>query len=564
MANKHYEYKVYKAGVYAGNIPKVTSEFTYSQDVNTAGAELNIEIGATLETAGATLTRDIVVDENGFYITDEGGNPIYASEVYSFATIPVDVGSRVDVWMSDANNLSGAIVFTGQIISWEFDYIRSSIVVRVQSFGVFLDQYIIGAPAYSVVTSNATTNQETTVYPIIGRTSGQISKVYQTFTVPLPTVLGSVKIKGRVTLPVLIEADVYAGNPLTGGTLLETFLAIFSNTTSQDLVFNYSLNKPLTPGVTYYIAAYPLVGTTAANPVYFSSNSTDVYASGQMYTATDGGGNISAAPQDLYFSVYAGNITSLTATFNSYDPGNIARILASSFNLLNSGVTSDTASIDLTGTTVSYMFSSNTYLEGIKKCLELAPGGWYWYLDASTGKIHLHRKSVSPDHTFVIGQHIKGLSISQTLDNMKNIVYYSGSTSGGTTNLLTINSDAGSVAAYGQWLDRQSDGRVTSTSTANTISSGILTDSSRPSFRTTVSILAIQYDIESIKLGQMVQFRSGNSITTGLMLQIVGFTRFPDYVELRLDSFLPTVAHRIEDIERNLTLLQTNANPTTL
>lgn len=269
-----------------------------------------------------------------------------------------------------------------------------------------------------------------------------------------------------------------------------------------------------------------------------------------------------------------------TLAYNSYDPSNILKDVIDKFHTYEGspiGYTSD--SIDLTGTTVSYTFNTNTYREAVNKCVELAPQGWYWTI-SSSGIVYFKCKSETPLHNFALNKHLDSLYPEYTLENVKNEVYVIGAESGGT-NLFIRKRNVDSVAAYGRRVEKISDSRVSVSATAITMANKILNEKAEPLRRTQMKIIDNNgrvgkgYDIESVRVGDTLQVYA---ITTGSLepnlwdnvfwdvdvwdnvmsseltdnMQIVDISYTPDYIDIVATNRLPEISKRIEDINRNL------------
>ena len=249
-------------------------------------------------------------------------------------------------------------------------------------------------------------------------------------------------------------------------------------------------------------------------------------------------------------------------TYNSYDPSDILKNIIDLYTTDGGIVSYDTTTIDDTNTVVSYTFNTSTTLDGVKKSLELAPSDWYWYLDMRNNLIHFHDRPNTPKHTFVLGKHIKELDIEQYIDDITNVIYFSGGDTGGGNNLYLKFTDPTSETNYRRGLKLYSDNRVTLTDSATIIAQSELERNSTPRYRSSVVILDRVYDIETIELGDLVTFRNFDNYVDELEMQVVGIDYNPNMVRLQLDTLLPRVSKRLEDIRRNLNKQETLSNPT--
>lgn len=250
-----------------------------------------------------------------------------------------------------------------------------------------------------------------------------------------------------------------------------------------------------------------------------------------------------------------------TVAFNSYDPSDIVRDGLDAFaTASDSDISYDASTIDDTGTVVSYTFKLNTYLELLKKSIELAPSDWFFYLDMGSSLINFKGRPSEPDHYFHLGREIESLELRGNIEGVVNDVYFVGAETAGVP--LYKRYTETPAARTRRALRRISDSRVSLEDTAELISAGENERNNQILYRSTLRILDKMYDIESIKLGQLIGFRNfGNYIDT-LEMQIVGRRYTPEAVELQLGTLLPKVSKRVEDLSRNLKTAENENVPT--
>lgn len=263
------------------------------------------------------------------------------------------------------------------------------------------------------------------------------------------------------------------------------------------------------------------------------------------------------ADLDQYVLEDAGDTT---VTYSSDDPSDIVRDALDRFNAEGGVVTYDSNSVETTSTTVSYTFRVNTFLEVLRKAIELAPFDWYWYVDVGDDLVYFKDKPTEVSHTFVLGKHIEGLDLESSIEDITNVVYFTGGETAGV-NLFKKYTDATSISTYRRGLKRISDHRVTLDASADLISEAEIERNSVPRYKTSLVILDSVYDIETIRLGQLVTFRNFGNYIDELELQIVGLSYTPDKVTLQLDTLYPSVNKRVEDLRRNLVELDNVNTP---
>lgn len=255
------------------------------------------------------------------------------------------------------------------------------------------------------------------------------------------------------------------------------------------------------------------------------------------------------------------NGTDTTVPYFTTDPGSIVKDALDKFTAAGGRVDYQGSSVALTGTTVSYTFRLNTYLEVIRKALELAPYDWYWYVGLGDDTVYFNARPTTASHTFILGQHVKELNVEYSIEDITNEIRFTGGEVTPDVNLYKKYTDATSIANYRRGLKRISDHRVTDSTTADLIADGELDRNSIPRYRSSITILDEVYEIESIQLGQLVTFRNFGNYIDSLNLQVVAIRYEPDQVTLQLDTLLPSVNKRIEDLKRNLVELDNEQNP---
>lgn len=297
--------------------------------------------------------------------------------------------------------------------------------------------------------------------------------------------------------------------------------------------------------------------------------------------------NYSASGRVLPCAIYCLDGTT-EVVYTSTDPSEILIDIIDKYNFLGGNVTYDDDSIDLTGTTVSYTFNTNTILEAVNKVVELCPENWYYYIDQATNLIHLHEKTNTPDHLFSLERDIADARFEKRIEDLVNTVYFTG---GGTPPLYKKYTNANSVSKYGVKSQKYTDQRVTDEDTAEIIANTILETRSEPELRVKLEIIDsnnnqdMGYDLESIDVGEVVSVRNVSQ-QVGLSTWDVGrwddaYWDFDVYnlssiqmqvqkIEYKEDTMIiyastlaVDVNKRIEDINRNLEASQTVNNPST-
>lgn len=261
------------------------------------------------------------------------------------------------------------------------------------------------------------------------------------------------------------------------------------------------------------------------------------------------------------YAVDNGGVT--TVAYSSQDPGTIARSVMDLYIAQGGVLGYTTTTIELAGTIVSYTFKTTTVMDAIKKILQLSPSDWSWYVDMSTNEVHLMSRPVTPNHYFILGKHIEKFELQEYIDDIVNRVLFVGGEVSPGVNLYKKYEDTDSISNYRVGLKIMTDDRVTDETTADILAENEIDRAKDPRYRSTITILDSVYEIESIHLGDLIGFRNFGNYVDLLTMQVVGIDYAPDRVQLQLDTLLPRVSKRVEDIKRNLDNSLTLANPST-
>lgn len=248
-----------------------------------------------------------------------------------------------------------------------------------------------------------------------------------------------------------------------------------------------------------------------------------------------------------------------TVKFLTYDPSDIVREAMTKFvsdsSAYNTYTMRTDSSISTTGTVVSYTFRVNTYADVLDKVLELMPSDWYYYIGLGDNTVYFRQRAVTPKYRFFLGKHIKALDLRGSIADTVNRVLFTG---GGDPALFVERVEAPAPRTR-RSLELLSDGRVTVQNSAEIIADGSIDGKNKIRYRTSVEILSSVFDIESLRVGDMVGFGNFDNFVDGLVMQIVGISYSPDIAQLQLDSKPPTINKRLSDLYRNMKV-QENQN----
>lgn len=245
--------------------------------------------------------------------------------------------------------------------------------------------------------------------------------------------------------------------------------------------------------------------------------------------------------------------------FNSEDPSDIARAVIDYAQTQGAHINYDSASIEDTGTTVSYTFNLNTISECLAKIVELCPAQWYWTYDPGNDLYSLKSRPTTPARYFTKQLDASKARLRRSIASLVNEVYFTG---GGEPALLVNSVDAPAQAAWRRGIAKISDQRVTNQPTAELLAQSTIDQYKEPSFVGSITVNGNHPEaIETIELGELAGFSNFGDYLDELELQIVGLTYNIDTIDFDLDRVLPRITKRIEDLKRNLDTVEQQNNP---
>lgn len=567
---KEYIYKIYKSTRFLGVLDNVKSPFKYSLDLNTSATSITVVVG--LDTDVASQNVEPLLDESSNILLDESDQILYEERrpdvIGSFnpdALIQED--NIVKVYEISDENPNGVIVFDGYIESWASKFSPGSEEASFIAVSRSIDMadYIIEELPTNDVSQTTGANEAYIFYEL----GTGWNYVGQSFVVggAVDNITSiTVKLKGLSTTPQPVTLSVY-DNPYFLGTPIGTVIRDVAGTTAQEYAFAFAERLSVVSG-TYYFSLTTTADTSNYITVYYA-DATNPYADGIMYNSNysggSGGGNWYPVPtgaysdgSDLYFiTSYSSGATN--SPFSLEDPSNILTTIIDQYNSYGGSVTLDPA-LALTGNEASYTFKVNTVLEGVKKCLELAPSDWFYYVDPATNILYFKQTNTEPDHIFIRGRHLNDITIAGTVEQVRNIIYFTGGDTGsGNLYLKRINAD--SLANRRRRVERISDNRVTQTPTAELITDNFANSRGNTQYSSPIIINSDTYDISTINVGDTVKIAGFGNFIDDLILQIVRMTKNDDSVELVIGILLQRQSDALVDALSNLDKLQTVDNP---
>jgi hypothetical protein len=567
---KRYLYQVYDyLGTYLGLLPNVISEFASSQEINTAGAQINIEVGVSVDTAIQpvdTLTDEsgnTLTDESSSTLTTEGQTPIISPG--GGVTAFINNGNMVKIYEISYWNPNGKCLFLGTMQRWEAAFGgqggEDKVTILCYSDGNDLDNYLMRANPYTLTTDVSQTSQNASVTISQGtQAPGDNGFNFwgQTWT-PGGGVTNLAGISVLLNGAAFVTIYAYDGPELNN--LLGSVVKPVIVTSATEVQFQFPNPITLTPGATYFF----VVAVSPGNSITLYYSSTGPYASGSLYNA-NGSGSIDSAAyllqtgDDLYFKTFSGT-GSTKGTFTSLDPTTgMLETFMTDYAVRGGLITYTSSTIQATGLSLTAGYNTNTILEGIKQVLTLCPNGFYWYVDLGTDVLYMQQTNDSADVVFTKGLHLDAISIVASIVDLVNTAYFSGGLVSGS-NIYVSYSDADSLGLYGPHLDRPSNLNITDTNTAHQAAVADVEPNKDEKYQTTVTVVDKTMDTTLLKPGMVVGFNGFGTWIDDLLVQIVRVDYGPEEVALTLGALPKRMHPEFDKALRSLNALNTVDNP---
>lgn len=452
----------------------------------------------------------------------------------------------------------GRTIFRGYVPRWELPLDGSKITSEIRSYSQDLANIILTTNDSPDIDNSATTED---YYGLAGGGPTDVFYLAQTFTVSGgPKTYSKVRVfpfAGWFT-DVPFSISVIGGTPSSPGTNYGSG----DGSVNRDFPVPYYdvvFDSPITlADGTYHFNFETEYMKTGGNPTYpINFYKSAAYAGGSVYYNTNDTGLVNDTGSDIAFILYeAGGET--TVPFLSKDPSQILRSIVDFARDRGANINYTNDSIEVTGTLVSYTFQTNTVKEAIEKVLELCPSGWYYYYDFGTDTIYLKERSSTPDRWIRKGQTGVNGKIVKTIEQVVNDVLFSG---GGDPSLYVREYEA-PVAGTRRGLKKLSDNRVTDGATADIITGSEIDLYRNPLYAGDVTITEDgTFYLEDVAVGEVIGFIGYGSLVDAIEVQSVSKDYKPDSMPLTLTYNVPRVNKRVEDIKRNLQVLENKDNP---
>jgi hypothetical protein len=563
---KRHIYKVYNsAGTFLGRLPRPTSDFAFSQDINSGGSQITVQVPVSADTS-ALPSNDAILDETGANIFDENSNDI----LNDGGNTILGVGNGPDELIKNGNEVivveygyyhpNGIVMFRGVIKHWEAtfggDGQDDSITLLIYSDGQDLQSHLIRGYG-ALAADQSQTAQDTDI------ANNSSNWFYgQTFVAGSSvTHIGAISIYvgafNSLPTTVTMHLTTAPGNADLGSTTM-----VVTNTTAGPMQFIFSSPIAVTPGASYFFYF-----STTGGTFNFNFQSTDVYGSGQFYFSSNSGSSWTGQPtEDLYFVIYSSLLSTIANNTNKDPTTGILEPFMDAYTSEGGKVTYNDSSVTATGLSISYDFNTNTVYEGIQAMLSVSPNGFYFYVDLGSNILYFKQASTTADIVLTKGKHLNQIKIVASIEYIVNEVYFTGgvipSGPGAGTNYYTLDQDSTSITEYGVALDRQQDNRVTDITTAHAIGSSEVAAKKDEQYMTTVTVVEKTIDTTLFKPGLIIGFNGFGSFMDNLLAQIVHIDCAPEQVSLQLGLLPKRLINSVEQTTKGLVALSTVGNPT--
>ncbi len=584
LPQKRYRYKVRSEnGDYLGDWRDVATDPNYKQDINNVIGAMPVTLARNDLSIEASV--DYLLNENDTQLTDENDSPFLidvspVTGLGSGTTLDTNHEVEVDaiygqfeallneddspilnedgeVILVEEGYPLGRTIFRGYVPRFELPLDGSKINTEIRSFSQDLNNIILETEDTPYIT-NSTLNGGS--YGIAGGGPTDYFYLAQTFSMAAQKVVSKVRLYPYAGWYIDVDFTV----TIVGGTPTSptTTYGSGSGTVNRNTPVPYldvTFDSPITlPIGTYHFVFDTPESKTGGNPTYpLNFYTSTAYGDGSVYYNTNDTGLVNDTGSDIAFILYEAGADT-TVPFLSKDPSQILRSVVDFAQSRGAKINYTSDSIEVTETLVSYTFQTNTIKEAIEKVLELCPANWYYYYDFGTDTIYLREASTTPDRWLRKGQSVVTGKIVKTIEKVINDVLFSG---GGNPALFKRTREA-PQAGTRRGLAKKSDNRVTSSSTATILSQSDIDQFRDALYAGEVTITEDgTFYLEDVEVGEMLGFIGFGTLIDGIVVQSVSKEYNPDKMPLSLTYNVPRVNKRVEDIKRNLEVLENVNNP---
>lgn len=251
--------------------------------------------------------------------------------------------------------------------------------------------------------------------------------------------------------------------------------------------------------------------------------------------------------------------TGLQVARNSQDPSDMMEDVIDKYQTNNSEtrITYTASSIDATSTTATYQSDTKSCLESMEKIRQLAPSGWWWYVDAEN-ILTFKATPTTATHSLIMGKDISAVMKDESAEDIINtMIFWNGLQEDDTDFISERYYSANSVTSYWESFRKQTDARITSSTTADNFGEAFVEANKDPNLQITVTVkdnnFGKGYDIESILPGHTIKILDTNDEDlSGNIFLVTKIQYSPESVTLICEDRRSLTGRRLVDISRNL------------
>lgn len=468
-----------------------------------------VEVHVSLEDLGNTIYEPIL-DENSDPIEDENGHPIYGG-----------LSEGVDPEEKDIHK------FSGYIESIDSDYNNSKVTLNLVSHGEALA---------NILMTSGEKVENNVIEQKLQNASESTTNRRQTFTPQRNLKLDGIRAYVSADIGGVGYIEIGQGNTVLATTIQHTWSG-----GAAAGIYDFKLSSPiyLETNQTYW---FRVVGYTT----WYYQN-TDVYDGGSRQQFS--GGSWSNVAGDAYFEMYSINEES------TYDfSGTIEELVEEVFeNVKKTYTPLHIESIDNPSYTVRTTAQVDTTKNMLDTALKMSPTGYWYSINHGTGAYKLKSFPSVTEHTFALGRDFTNFELNSSIAGIINDVLFIGADINENQAKLAIRTtDNDSIQRYKRGLLIESNGKVSRYDSAQLLSNYSIDNNNKPRITTSITIPASLYNIETIRIGDLVTIVNTNDLTLAQGLQIAQIDYNPDSVTISLDSAPTTINSNVDRIRREL------------
>ena len=228
-----------------------------------------------------------------------------------------------------------------------------------------------------------------------------------------------------------------------------------------------------------------------------------------------------------------------------------------------------TGTVDITGSDISYTSNAKSCLETIERAREMAGATWYWYVDADN-VFYFREYATTPTHLFTFGKDISSLEITRSADDIKNeFIFWNGLMADDTNFISNRYYNTASISAYWNRFESATDGRVTSTASADALGDSYINAYKNPNvsmrFEVKDNNFGAGYDIESIEPGhtcKILNLNDSDVVGDNMVITSVQYT--PERAIIYVSDLREITGRSLTNLRRQLDSTVYGDRPTKL